>query len=507
MIEQLTIKSYHEGLTKKKFSALEIIKEYFAQIKKADGFGELTTGKEIGAYLSLNEEHALAEAETLDFAIGEGEKIGPLAGVPLAIKDAILVKGLPASSASKMLEHYVASYDAGVIEKLRSHQAIFLGKTNMDEFAMGSSTENSAFKVTKNPHDATRVPGGSSGGSAAAVAANMALGSLGSDTFGSIRLPASFCGVVGLKPTYGAVSRSGLIAMTSSLDQIGPFAKTVEDATIIFKAIAGKDPLDATSYDIRYENPSGKELEKMKRFTIGLPDEYFIGGIDEVTAKGVEMVIEKLKKLGLKFKKISLPHTKYAVPAYYLSMPAEVSSNLARLDGIRYGRNLKLKNDPFNKVQGHPELHRMDENLKLEEMYLDQRGMGFGAETKRRIMLGTFVLSSGYYDAYYDKAQRVRTLVARDFDEAFKEVDVILTPASPTVAFKIGEKMKDPLAMYLSDVFTGAANIAGLPAISIPVKPYRYPKNKELPVGFQLIGKHFREADILGLGHLYEKAE
>ncbi len=481
MIETLTIKKFHDGLVNKKFSATEITKEYFAHIKKAD--------KEIGAYLSLNEENAIKEAEALDFAIGEGEKIGPLAGVPLAVKDNILIKNLPATAASHVLETYIASYDASVIEKLKTEHAIFLGKTNMDDAAMGSSTENSAYMTTKNPHDTTRVPGGSSGGSASAVAANLSLAALGSDTGGSIRQPASFCGVVGLKPTYGAVSRSGLIAMTSSLDQIGPLTKTVEDAAILFKAILGLDPLDATSTDIDYgNNLVTPDAAKIKNMTIGIPEEYFIDGLNTKVLQGVETAIEKIKKLGLKFKKISLPHTKYALSCYYIIMPAEVSSNLARLDGIRYARSEKL------------------EIKNLRDIYFKQRGL-FGHEVKRRIMLGTFVLSSGYYDAYYEKAQRVRTLVKQDFDEAFKEVDMIFTPVAPTTAFKIGEKTNDPISMYLSDIFTIPINLAGLPGISIPIKKYEYPKNKELPVGFQLIGKHFHEADILGLGQLYEKLE
>ncbi|MDR3582242.1 MAG: Asp-tRNA(Asn)/Glu-tRNA(Gln) amidotransferase subunit GatA [Candidatus Pacebacteria bacterium] len=475
-----TIKKFHDGLLAKKFSAREAAQAYFKHIKERD--------LEVGAYLSLAEESALNEAGRVDEMISKGEAIGDLAGAPLAIKDAILVKGLPATAASKMLEHYTASYDAGAIKKLRAEHAVFLGKNNMDEFAMGSSTENSAYQLTHNPHDLDRVPGGSSGGSAAAVAADMALGALGSDTFGSIRIPASFCGIVGLKPTYGSVSRSGLIAMTSSLDQIGPLTKTVEDNAILFKAIAGRDPMDATSSDADYGDVLSATHGDLSRFTIGLPDEYFIGGLDGTVAKEMEAAIEKLKKLGAKFKKISLPHTKYAVPAYYLSMPAEVSSNLARFDGIRYGA------DPNE-----------ERPKNLLDIYLKTRGKKFGAEAKRRIILGTFVLSSGYYDAYYDKAQRVRTLVKNDFDEAFKDVDVMLTPVSPTPAFKIGEKIADPLAMYLSDVFTGPANLAGVCAISIPTKPSSALAPGELPVGFQLIGKKWHEADLFAIGRHYEK--
>jgi aspartyl-tRNA(Asn)/glutamyl-tRNA(Gln) amidotransferase subunit A len=478
-LHDLTIKKFHDGLLNKEFSALEVTQAYFRRIKEHDG--------EIGAYLSLAEESATREASAVDVAIAEGEDVGALAGVPLAIKDNILIKGLPATAASKILENYVASYDAGVIQKLKSERAIFLGKTNMDEFAMGASTENSAFKVTHNPHDHSRVPGGSSGGSAAAIAAHFAVAALGSDTGGSIRQPASFCGVVGLSPTYGAVSRSGVIAMTSSLDQVGPLTKTVEDAAILFNAIAGNDPLDATSADYDFgDDLLEPKLEKIKQLVVGLPEEYFIDGTDVAVTKEIERVIEKLKSMGMKFKKVSLPHTKYAVSAYYIFVPAEVSSNLARFDGIRYGKTLRDGNS-------------------LKDIYLKTRGEGFGAEAKRRIILGTFVLSSGYYDAYYEKAQRVRTLVKRDFDEAFKEVDVLLTPVAPTPAFKIGAKVNDPLSMYLCDIFTLPLKLGGFPAISIPTKPSSALVPGELPVGFQLIGKKWHEADILGIGQFYEK--
>jgi aspartyl-tRNA(Asn)/glutamyl-tRNA(Gln) amidotransferase subunit A len=478
----LTIKQFHDGLRAKKFSAREVAEGFFARIKNGD--------TEIGSYLSTAESAALEQADDVDAIIakGAGADLPDLAGVPLAIKDNILIKGLPATAASKILENYVASYDGGVIEKLKHEHAVFLGKTNLDEFAMGSSTENSGFHVTKNPHNVTRVPGGSSGGSAAAVAAGFAIASLGSDTGGSIRQPASFCGVVGLKPTYGAVSRSGLMAMASSLDQIGPFAKTVEDAAILFKAIAGRDPLDATSSDHDYSTIiSLPPLDEVKKLTIGLPEEYFIDGLNSDVATSVNAAIEKLTRLGFNFKKISLPHTKYALSCYYIVMPAEVSSNLARFDGIRYARSAEVQAQAKN----------------LMDIYLKQRGMGFGAEAKRRIILGTFVLSSGYYDAYYEKAQRVRALIKQDFDAAFEGVDVILTPTAPTPAFKIGEKTNDPLAMYLEDIFTIPVNLAGLPAISIPTEKYIVGSGK-LPIGFQLIGKKWHEADILNIGRHYE---
>ncbi len=473
-LHDFTLVSFAEGLRERKFSALEIAQDFFAHIKKTD--------TEIGAYLSLHEETALRDAEAVDLALAKGEELPLLAGAPLAIKDNILIEGTATTAGSKILETYRAGYDAGVIGKLKEARAVFLGKTNLDEFAMGSSTENSAFKPTKNPRDISRVPGGSSGGSAAAVAGHMALAALGSDTGGSIRQPAAFCGVVGLKPTYGAVSRSGLIAMASSLDQIGPITKTVKDAALLFNAIRGGDPLDATSATQEYgEELLNPSLEKIKNLTVGIPEEYFIDGLDESVKNGVASAMERIKSLGLDFKKISLPHTKYALSCYYIVMPAEVSSNLARFDGIRYERRAKAGN--------------------LSELYTNSRGSGFGTETKRRIILGTFVLSSGYYDAYYAKAQKVRTLIKQDFDEAFRSVDVILTPVTPTPPFKLGEKTDDPLAMYLSDIFTIPMNMAGLPALSLPVDR----ESKELPVGFQLVGKHFREADILGLGNFYEQ--
>ena len=482
-ISHLTIKKFHDGLLEKKFTALEMAQEFYRYIDEKD--------PEVGAFLSMGKDTAMKQAEAADIGVAKGENIGLLAGVPMAIKDNMLIEDQPATAGSKILENYKAVYDATVINKLKKAGAVFLGKTNMDEFAMGSSTENSAFKKTKNPHDLERVPGGSSGGSAAAVASGMALGALGSDTGGSIRQPAGFCGVVGLKPTYGAVSRYGLIAMASSLDQIGPFTKTVEDAAILFKEIAGKDQFDATSADAGYgDELTMPDLKKIKDMTVGLPDEYFQDGLEPEVAEGMKEAIKKIESLGLKFKKISLPHTKHALSCYYIIMPAEVSANLARFDGIRY--------------LGVESAEKNAQNLS--ELYRKTRHLGFGAEVKRRIILGTFVLSSGYYDAYYAKAQKARALIKQDFDEAFKDVDVILTPVSPTRAFKFGEKTSDPLSMYLSDIFTIPANLAGVPAISIPAKGHSdgHPR-KELPVGFQLIGKHFREADILGLGQFYER--
>ncbi len=497
-LHNLTIKNFHEGLLKKEFSALEVAEAYYWRITEKD--------PEIGAYLTLTRDLAMRQAEAADVKVAKGEQVGPLEGVPIAVKDNILIQGERVTAGSKILADYVAPYDAGVVTKLRGAGAVFLGKTNLDEFAMGASTENSGFHVTKNPHDTTRVPGGSSGGSAAAVAAHMALGALGSDTGGSIRQPAAFSGVVGLKPTYGAVSRSGLIAMASSLDQIGPITRTVEDAEILFRAIEGKDAYDATSRGGgAWPEPTFEEIKKMK---IGLPEEYFIPGMEPEVVRAMEEVERDFKSLGMEVKRVNLPHTRYALSCYYIIVPAEVSSNLARYDGIRYGTS-----DPEKLRHGASKRQA----TSLVDRYRKVRSHGLGAEVKRRVILGTFVLSSGYYDAYYSKAQKVRRLVKEDFEKAFKEVDILLTPVSPTRAFKIGEKADDPLAMYLADVFTIPANLAGVPAISIPVRQATSDRRQEtdpifhvaspmsLPVGFQLIGKHFHESDLFAVGKLYER--
>lgn len=477
-LNNLTIKKLYNGFKNKEFSATELIKYYLNKIKEQD--------KKIQSYLFIdNEEDLIKKAKNIDLKI-QNNQLQILTGLPLAIKDNILIEDWPTTAASKILGNYIASYDATVIQKLKNKDVIFLGKTNLDEFAMGSSTENSAFKITKNPYDLERVPGGSSGGSAAAVAANLALAALGSDTGGSIRQPASLCGLVGLKPTYGTVSRFGLIAMASSLDQIGPITKTVEDAAIILSAIYGKDEFDSTTYylDEKFEKEIlNHNFEQIKKLKIGLPKEYFVEGLDKQTEKEINNAIQNFKKLGFEFKEISLPHTKYALSCYYIIMPAEVSSNLARFDGVRYSRYFDEKN--------------------ISDLYFKNKSL-FGQETKRRIILGTFVLSSGYYDAYYNKAQKVRNIIKNELENAFKEVDIILSPTSPTVAFKIGEKTNDPLAMYLSDIFTIPANLAGIPAISIPTKKYILGQN-ELPVGFQLMTRHFEEKNILGAGILYEK--
>ena len=461
---ELGIKQAHQGLKDKKFSSVELTRAFLNRIKKEN----------TSAFLEVTEDLALSQAKQVDKDIALGKDIPILAGIPMAVKDNILVKGIKTTCASKILEKYIAPYDATCINKLKELGAVILGKTNLDEFAMGASTENSAFFPTKNPHDLKRVPGGSSGGSAAAVANDLCCYALGSDTGGSIRQPASFCGVVGLKPTYGAVSRYGLVAFASSLDQIGPITKTAEDAKIVYEAISGRDPKDSTSVESKFPI-SNFQFSKLK---IGVPKEYFIKGIDSRVEKIIKQAIKKLEDLGAKIEEISLPHSKYAIPVYYLVNTSEASSNLARYDGIKYGLSKNSKD--------------------LLGVYLKTRGQGFGNEVKRRIMLGTYVLSSGYYDAYYLKAQKVRTLIKNDFEKAFKKVDVVLSPTAPTPAFKLGEKVSDPLAMYLEDVFTAPANLVGLPAISIPAG---FADN--LPVGLQLMGRMFQENNILGISQRF----
>jgi aspartyl-tRNA(Asn)/glutamyl-tRNA(Gln) amidotransferase subunit A len=469
-LTDLTITEAHQGLKKKEFSALELAKAYFDKIEKED--------KKISSFLTICKDQAISQAKEVDNSISKGREIPILAGVPGAIKDIILVEDVKCTGGSKILENYVAPYDATVIKKLKKEKAVILGKTNLDEFAMGSSTENSGFFPTKNPHDLKRVPGGSSGGSAAAVAANLSVYALGSDTGGSIRQPASFCGVVGLKPTYGAVSRYGLMAFASSLDQIGPIAKNVEDCRIVFEAIAGKDEMDSTSV----KRPDIRDKEyKIQDVKIGVPKEYFIKGMDPEVEKTIKSAIKKFEEPGAGIEEINLPHAEYALPCYYIIAPSEASANLARYDGIKYGYSAKEKD--------------------LMGVYLKSRERGFGAEVRRRIMLGTYALSAGYYEAYYLRAQKVRTLIREDFEKAFKKVDLILTPVSPTTAFKLGEKISDPLTMYLSDIFTIAVNLAGLPAMSLPCA-----KINNLPVGLQIIAKPFEEEKIFRAGEIFEKS-
>jgi len=479
-LNELTITGIHEGLKKKEFSALELCKVYLDKLKEKN--------KEISAFLTITENLALSQAKKIDDVIQKDREIPPLAGIPLAVKDNILVEGVKCTAASKILENYIAPYDATVIKKLKEQDAVILGKTNLDEFAMGSSTENSAFGPTKNPADLTRVPGGSSGGSAAAVAANLCIFALGSDTGGSIRQPASFCGVVGLKPTYGVVSRYGLIAFASSLDQIGPITKTVEDCKIVFNAIKGKDPMDSTSVESKVSNLKFQ----ISSLRIGVPKEYFVKGMSPEVEKVIEEAIKKYEEMGAKISEISLPHTEYALPCYYIIAPSEASANLARYDGIKYGYSTASK--------------KQKTTNNLLDVYLESREEGFGAEIRRRIMLGTYVLSAGYYEAYYLRAQKVRTLIKEDFDKAFEKVDVIFTPVSPTPAFKLGEKIEDPLTMYLSDIFTASINLAGLPAISIPVGKTTPHQNGGggLPVGLQIIGRPFEEDKILKIAQIFE---
>jgi aspartyl-tRNA(Asn)/glutamyl-tRNA(Gln) amidotransferase subunit A len=471
----LTIVQIHQGLIKKEFSAQELCQFFIDKIEKEN--------KKINAYLTITEDLAFSQAKKIDELILVGKEIPLLAGIPMAVKDNILLENVKCTVGSKILENYIAPYDATVIKKLKEKGVIILGKTNLDEFAMGSSTEYSAFGVTKNPHDLKRVAGGSSGGSAAVVAANLAVFALGSDTGGSIRQPASFCGIVGLKPTYGSVSRYGLVAFASSLDQIGPMTKTVKDCKIVFEAIKGRDPLDSTSIEPKIKNFK-LEIKKLK---LGVPKEYFIKGIDPEVEKSIKEVIKEYEEMGAKILEISLPHTEYALPCYYIIAPSEASANLARYDGIKYG---------------YSEIRNQKSNIRnLFDIYLKTRERGFGKEVKRRIMLGTFTLSRGYYEAYYLRAQKVRTLIKQDFDEAFKKVDAIITPVSPTPAFKIGEKIDDPLKMYLSDIFTISVNLAGLPAISVPVKKIK----KGMPLGFQIIAPFFEEEKIFEIAKLYEE--
>lgn len=462
-----TIKDIKEGLAKGHFTAEEIFKKYSDKIKKEN--------KKLNAYLSIFEE------PKGDLPRGEQSE---LYGVPCAIKDNMLIEGTIATAGSKILENYTSAYDATVIKNLKKAGVIFLGKTNMDEFAMGTSTENSAFGPTKNPHDLTRVPGGSSGGSAAAVAADLAVFALGSDTGGSVRQPASMCGVVGLKPTYGRVSRHGLIAMASSLDQIGPLTKNVYDAALVLSVISGQDIFDSTT--VLKEVPDfTKDLNKEVRgLRVGVPKEFFGEGLDSEVEERIREAISKLEKMGADITEISLPNFEYALATYYIINPCEISSNLARFDGIRYG-------------------HSSKDAKTLLETYLESRSKGFGPEPKRRIVLGTYALSSGYYDAYYLKAQKVRALIKKDFDDAFKKVDVIVGPTAPHAAFKLGEKVSDPLALYLEDVYTVPVNLTGLPAISIPCGKGA---KSDMPIGFQIIGRPFDEGTVLEVSYQLEQA-
>jgi len=461
-------------LEKKEISVSDIVDALLSRIQARN--------EKVYAYVRFNEENARKKAKSLD-AVSVQDRRGLLWGIPVANKDVICVEGIETTCASKILRGYFPPYSATVIQKLSGAGAFTVGNTNMDEFAMGSSTENSSFGVTRNPWDLQRTPGGSSGGSAAAVAGGMAVCALGSDTGGSIRQPAALCGIVGLKPTYGRVSRFGLIAFASSLDQIGPMTKDVEDAALMLEVLSGKDAMDSTSLPVEvpaYRQEMKKDIKGLK---VGLPKEYFISGLDAEVKHSIDEAIRVLSGMGVEFVECSLPHTDYATATYYILATAEASSNLARYDGVQYG-------------------YRSKSFSNLVDMYFKTRAEGFGPEVKRRIALGTYVLSSGYYDAYYLKAQKVRTLIKKDFDEAFKACDAILTPTAPSCAFKIGEKTSNPLEMYLSDIFTISANLAGIPGISIPCG---FSKNN-LPIGLQILGKHFDESTLLRLAYHFEQA-
>jgi len=471
---QLTISQAHQLLKEKKISSVELTKASLARLTKVED--------NVHACLTISEDTALKQAREADKSISSG-KIKPLTGIPSLIKDNMCTRGIKTTCSSKILGNFIPPYDATVIEKLKTDKAVILGKTNMDEFAMGSSTENSAFFPTRNPWDLDRVPGGSSGGSAVAVATDEAIYALGSDTGGSIRQPAGFCSVVGLKPTYGRVSRFGLVAFASSLDQIGPITKNAADCALVLNVIAGHDPRDSTSAPYPVPDYSKSLIPDLKKLRIGIPQEYFVEGMQKEVRAGIETAISKLKELGAEVDwDASLPLTKYALAVYYILAPSEASANLARYDGVKYGFSYQDTNNMWEAME-------------------KTKQFGFGAEVKRRIMLGTYALSAGYYDAYYLKAQKVRTLIRREFDQAFEKYDALVTPTSPTVPFKLGEKVDDPIQMYLSDICTLPINIAGLPAISVPAG-----FADGLPVGMQIIGKPFDEETILRIAFAYERA-
>ena len=473
-ITELTVHELQDKLENKEITVTDITKAYIENIKKKE--------EKIGAFVTILEDEALKNAEEIQNKIESGEIKNSLAGIPIGIKDNICTKGVKTTCSSKMLENFISPYDATVMEKINAENMVMLGKLNMDEFAMGGSTEYSYFHVTRNPWNLNKVPGGSSGGSAAAVAANLVPWSLGSDTGGSIREPASFCGVVGLKPTYGLVSRYGLVAFASSLDQIGPITKDVKDCAILLNVIAGHDERDSTSANVEKQDYVKALKNDVKGLKIGIPKEFFGEGINQEVKESLEKAIEKYKELGAEVEECSLDIAKYSLAAYYIIACAEASSNLGRFDGIRY-------------------TYRTKEYSNLKELYKKTRSEGFGPEVKRRIILGTYVLSSGYYDAYYKKAQKVRTLVMNEFKKAFEKYDILLTPTSPTVAFDIGSKSNNPLEMYLADICTVSINIAGLPAISIPCG-----KDAEgMPIGMQLIGKRFDEQTILNAAYTFEQ--
>lgn len=473
-LRTLTINSLRKGIASGEIKAVDVCRAALERIERLS---------DLNVFLTVTADSAIASAEQIDRAIQQGEPLGPLAGTVIAIKDNMVIRGVRTTAGSRILINYKPPYTATAVQRLEAAGAIIVGKTNLDEFAMGSSTENSAYGPVKNPWDKTRVPGGSSGGSAVAVAAGMVMAALGSDTGGSIRQPASLTGVVGLKPTYGRVSRYGLIAFGSSLDQIGPLANSVEDIARVLSVIAGRDPNDSTSSNIEAEDYVVAIAGDVRGLRVGVPREYYGQGLDAEVREKIEVAIKRLEELGAEIVDISLPHTEYAVPVYYLIATAEASANLARYDGVRYG-------------------FRAEEAGTLKTMYSRTREQGFGTEVKRRIMLGTYALSAGYYDQYYGKAQRVRSLIESDFRNAFAKCDVIATPTSPTPAFKLGEKTDDPLEMYLSDIYTITANLAGVPGLVLPCGL----SSGGLPIGIQLIGEQFGEAALLRAGHNLEEA-
>ena len=468
------VSELQQMLQSKEISVRDLVSESYSRIKDVDG--------KVQAFLTLDEENAWKKADELDAKLARGEAKGPLFGMPIGIKDNIVTKGLRTTCASKILDNFDPIYDATVMQRLKQSETITIGKLNMDEFAMGSSTENSAFQKTANPWDLTAVPGGSSGGSAAAVAAGEVPFSLGSDTGGSIRQPASYCGVVGMKPTYGRVSRYGLVAFASSLDQIGPITRNVEDNAYLLQAIAGIDPMDGTSAHIEVPDFTKALTGDIKGLKIAVPKEYLGEGVSPEVRQSVLDSLKVLESLGASYEEVSLPHSKYALSTYYILSSSEASANLSRFDGVRYG-------------------HRTENAENLLEMYKKTRAEGFGDEVKRRIMLGTFALSSGYYDAYYKKAQKVRTLIKNDFEKVFDQYDVIVGPTAPTPAFKMGEKMSDPLTMYANDILTIPVNLAGVPGISVPNG-----FSNGLPLGLQIIGKHFDESTVYKVAHAFEQA-
>ncbi len=472
---ELTIAQAAEALRNKKLSSVELTQSVLQRMEKLDAT--------LGAYLTPTPELAIRQAKAVDQKISQGDALPPLAGIPLGLKDIFITQDIRTTCASKILENFVPPYNGTAVERLIAQEYVLTGKLNMDEFAMGSSNETSFFKKVRNPWNLDTIPGGSSGGSAAAVAARLCLGALGTDTGGSIRQPAALTGIVGIKPTYGRVSRYGVIAFASSLDQVGPMTQDVRDAALLLQAIAGHDPRDSTSMDLPVPDYSLALKKEIKGMKLGIPKEYFLSGLDPQVDRALRTALKTYESMGAIIEEVSLPHTEYAVPTYYILAPAEASSNLARYDGIRYGFR-------------HPDAKN------LMEVYKMSRSSGFGAEVKRRIMLGTYVLSAGYYDAYYLKAQKVRTLIRQDFLEAFKKVDVLLTPTSPTPAFKLGEKTNDPLQMYLSDIYTINVNLAGLPGISVPCGF----SDNTLPIGMQLIAGPFQEEKLFHAAYAYEQA-